>query len=140
MNSNWYCRKTAKKWYQVWFNPLSWFVGKLRYNWASGEAWRLANKQYQYFSDADNGYINGDVITISSVDDIASVANNGGVQKGDLLYFSSDGVNAYHATIVSKVENGMIYYAAHSQPRYDQPLEDSMETNTIFIVRINDNA
>lgn len=33
-------------------------------------AWRLAQEQYNYFSNEDNGYINGDVIEITSADEI----------------------------------------------------------------------
>lgn len=33
--------------------------------------WRLAQEQYNYFSNEENGYINGDVIKITSADEIA---------------------------------------------------------------------
>ena len=142
MNNEWYSHRSRKTIWQLMCDSVLLLIlnNNRRYNWDVGQPWRLANKQYHYFKNPENGYINGDVIEISSSNDIAHVAENGGVQPGDLLYFSSDGKNAYHATIITKVENGMIYYAGHSQSRYDQPLRDSMGSDSVFIIRINDDA
>lgn len=62
------------------------------------------------------------------------------VQPGDLLYFDFDGDGIIdHATIVTKVENGEIYYAGNTVRRFDQPLSESYESgNCVYIVRIND--
>ena len=121
-------------------NPVAWFVSKYRYNWSSGEAWRLADEQYRYFSNPDNGYINGDVITLTSTQDIAAVASSGGIQTGDLLYFSTDGLTVHHATIITTVTDNMIYFAGHTSSQYDCSLADKMGSETIFIVRICDDA
>ena len=140
-NSEWYHHgRTKKKWYEIIFDPLSWIQEKRRYNWSSSDAWRLANEQYLYFSNPENGYINGEVIIISSADGISSVANNGGVQPGDLLYFSRDGITAHHATIITKVENGMIFFGAHTSPQFDCPLSEKIGSETIFIIRIDNDA
>ena len=139
--SEWYHHeKTKKEWYEIALDPLSWVIKKRRYNWNSSDAWRLANEQYLYFSNPDNGYINGEVLIISAPDQIANIANNGGVQPGDLLYFSTDGILVHHATIVTKVENGMIYFAAHTRAQFDCPLSEKIGSETIFIIRIDDNA
>ena len=139
-SSGWYHKKHKKGWLEIAINPLAWFVNKFKYNWNSSETWRKANEQYCYFSNPKNGYINGNVIKISSALDIAVVAASGEVRPGDLLYFSSDGETAYHATMVSKVENGMIYYTAHSRSRFDSPLSDTLGESTVLIVRIRDDA
>lgn len=51
------------------------------------EAWRLAESQYEYFSNEDNGYINGEVIRITSQKEIKEVMEKYEIQKGDLMYF-----------------------------------------------------
>lgn len=85
-------------------------------------------------------HINGDVIKISSASQIENVANCEGVQPGDLLYFSNDGATMHHATIVSKVSNGEIYFAAHSNPQFDCSLSSKIGKETIYIIRIYDDA
>jgi cell wall-associated NlpC family hydrolase len=100
----------------------------------------LARKQYQYFSNPSNGYINGEVIIISSSEDIANYAANGGIQPGDLLYFAPDGETVHHATIITKVDNNKIYYAGHTNSAFDKPLSEGIGNDTVFIVRIRDDA
>ena len=103
-------------------------------------AWRLAAEQYKYFSNPENGYINGDVLTVTK-NNISSVARNGGIQPGDLLYFSSAPDKLpYHATIITDVNNDEIYYSGHTKSRFDYPLSASIGDETVFIIRIFDEA
>ncbi len=140
MTDEWYCKKAKKTSYSLSERVKSWFHSNYRYDWDIGEAWRLANKQYLYFSNPDNGYINGEVITVSSVDDISKIADNGGVQSGDLLFFSNDGISAYHAAIITTVDDNMIYYAGHTRSAFDKPLSSGIGSKTAFIIRIYDDA
>ena len=44
------------------------------------------------------------------------------VKAGDVMYLQFDEDYPHHATIISKVENGMIYYAAHTRDTDREPL------------------
>ena len=46
------------------------------------EPWRLAQKQYDYFSNVSNGYINGDTIKITSVVEMEGAVEKFNIQKG----------------------------------------------------------
>lgn len=39
----------------------------------------MAEKQYEYFSDPQNGYINGEVIHIKSAEELLSAGKTGGI-------------------------------------------------------------
>lgn len=64
-------------------------------------AWARADSQCEYFSDKNNGYINGDVITISSIDEMKESVKNDGIQPGDLLF--KEGL--HHSTIITGIED-----------------------------------
>ncbi len=140
MSDNWYSKRTSKPFLSNLIDPRAWFFKKIRYNWDISESWRLADEQYKYFSDRNNGYTDKTVIKIFSPQFIPANVHTKNIQPGDLLYFSKDGKTAYHAAIISKVEDGMIYYAAHTRPQFDCPLSDTMGDDIVFIVRISDNA
>ena len=54
------------------------------------------------------------------------------------MYFAgADGNAVHHATIISKVENGEIYYAAHSGSRDYEKLSDHMYEK-VYIIRIKE--
>ena len=118
------------------------FAGDTERYWEETPAWINANKQYEYFSDEKNGYINGDVIVINKYDEISEAAKNKTdvIQPGDLLDFDFDGDGMIdHATMISKVENGQIYYTGNTVRRFNKLLKDSYEDgNVLYIVRIND--
>ena len=40
----------------------------------------------------------------------------------------------------SKVDNNMIYYAGHTNSAFDKPLSEGIGNDTVFIVRIRDDA
>lgn len=97
----------------------------------------MAHKQYLHFSNKKKGYIKGDVVKVKSVSYIGHAARYYGVQMGDLLYFVKKKQNeAYHATIITKVENGKIYYAGHTKSRWMADLERTIGTDKVWIVRI----
>lgn len=111
-----------------------------------GEPWRLAREQYKYFKNPENGYINGDVITIKSKDEIKDIIKrceeeSNPIQKGDLMFFSNDNETAHHATLIHDVNENGIYFSSHSEPFINKNLVDAMEDSsgeTFFIVRIKD--
>lgn len=101
--------------------------------------WSSASKQFEYFSDTDNGYINGDVIHIATQEELKKVSD---VQVGDLIYWDwyrdSDGI-VNHATIVSRVDaDGTIYYAGNSNTRFEKMLSESLSSGELYIVKLKD--
>ena len=118
------------------------FYGDTERYWDETPVWINADKQYNYFSDPDNGYINGEVIVIDSQSDIQRVANDSVnlVQPGDLLYFDFDNDGEIdHATMVSSVTNDNLYFTGNTVRRFNQSLSESyVDGNCLYIVRIND--
>lgn len=101
----------------------------------------MAQKQFDYFSDTENGYANGNYITITSVDEIEEKVYEYNIQKGDLLYFNDQQGNVEHATIISNIVDGQILYSGNTTRRYDYPLADALQTGNyggVYIVRIKD--
>lgn len=104
------------------------------------EPWRLAQKQYDYFSNVSNGYINGDTIKITSVVEMEGAVEKFNIQKGDLMYFINEAGEVHHATIISKVEAGNIYYSGNTKRRYNYQLMDSFEDGAegVYVIQIKD--
>lgn len=112
-----------------------------------GGAWRLAHTQYEYFSNTANGYIDGDVITITNAADIPSVlaqcaAEGNPIQVGDLMYFTANGEGGdgtHHASIISAVNSQEIKYAAHTLEKFDEPLANGyLDNEDVCIIRMNE--
>lgn len=133
--------------------PLDSSYRNVYHLWNKTPSWTAASEQFNYFSNPDNGYINGEVINITmpnkpalngSVEipysDLSSQLSSLNIQPGDLLYFyNEEGV--HHATIVSKVENGSIYYSANTNNRFDENLKTAVDGNTehgFLVVRVKD--
>jgi RHS repeat-associated protein len=136
MSDEWYSYQLEKKsWWGI--NPVNWFIPSRRYNWDIGEPWRLANNHFQYFSNPENGYINGVAISLTSRDIIGSVVEAYRVQPGDLLYWINSDGRATHVGMISAVSFDNIYFTANTGERFDHQLSlDSDEF--VKIVRIND--
>ena len=62
-----------------------------------------------------------------------------GINTAILLYWD-DGDGAHHATIVTKVENGHIYYSGNTDEKIDFDLETAMGNNgeSVHIVKLKD--
>ena len=108
--------------------------------WDITSAWSMAQDQFDYFRDESNGYINGEVITITSKEQIQEVIDNGGIQKGDLLYWNNSGKDnkVHHATMISNVTKDDIKYTGNTATRFNSSLAENMGDETIYIVRIRD--
>ena len=109
--------------------------------WDIAEAWRLAKNQHDYFADPENGFINGEVITITPEDDVETILNDQNIQKGDLMYFLDKEGNVEHATIISRIDEGEILFSGNTKRRYDYPLKEALESDSymgVFIIRIKD--
>ena len=61
------------------------------------------------------------------------------MKAGDVMYLKFDEDYPHHATIISKVENGMIYYAAHTRDTDREPLSSffaAYPDDQAYILRI----
>lgn len=140
MNDSWHSYKTFNN-KKFWLDPRSELGWNYWYDWDVTPAWRLAADQYNYFKDPNNGFINENVITIDNIDDIAKNATSGLIQTGDLMYFADcDAEDPHHATMISKVDNGEIYFTGHTSSRFDRELSKSMDGQKVYIIPIRDDA
>lgn len=109
--------------------------------------WTSARKQYEFFKDLKNGYIEGSVIRATSLEEYDAIVKSGLLEAGDLLYWDEDGdgqVN--HATILTEVTTKNILFAGNTRRRFDKsvrkPFKDYLEKGsaTLNFVRLKDSA
>ena len=61
------------------------------------------------------------------------------INKGDLLYWSTDGGLTYtHATIISDILDDDVLYTGHTNNRLDASLKDALSRYQVAIVHLND--
>ena len=103
------------------------------------DTWNAANAQFNFFSNPDNGFINGRVLTITNTSILELIIRYGNIQVGDLVYFSDDGGQSmFHAAIVSSVSATEIYLAGNTNDWLDEALSPRIRDRTIYIVRLRD--
>ena len=125
-------------------------AGKPSLFWGSTPAWMNASSQFDYFSDASNGYISGEVIDIRKgsfssgkggtnvrYSELSERLPYLGIQAGDIMYFYNQEEGVHHATVITKAEDAEIYYAGNSLNRFDRPLTGAVEeVGGVVIVRL----
>ena len=133
MNEYWHCYprnvKEVNPIYALIFNFIK---------WSYTPAWSTAKGQYEYLK---NSNIVTDEIIISNPEDIAGAINDpeNPVKVGDVMYLKWNNDYPHHATIISKIENDMIHFAAHTDPYYKKPLSDffnEKKNGTAYILKI----
>lgn len=129
LSDAWHMRKTRKAY---WYNPAAWFCNNFRYNWDVTLTWSKAPDQFLYFSSLHDNC----VVKIQSKDVIPLAVKLSGVQAGDIMYFVDSSGIIHHATIITKVDGGMIYYAGHTKSRYDYSLAEGIKDDSVFIIKI----
>ena len=123
------------------FNLKGLLHNNYKYNWDVSDAWRLAKRQFDYFSNKYHGFINGEVLQLWTVEGMEYNIENSNIQVGDLMYFAEkEDRKIYHATIISKIEDNKIYFAGHTSDRKEQDLTGYFDSNMVFIIRIRDDA
>ena len=139
MNDVWYSVKKAATnfWNFNWLKKL--FHPKYEYDWDISESWRLAAPQYEYLK---NSGLVRDEITIKPEDDMQKLIEDYNIQIGDIMYFADSDGEPNHAVIITKIEEGMIYYSAHTESRMDQAVSYAFETGTeqLIVLTIYDDA
>ena len=124
----------------IWKNNIYYNADDPDYDVLLSKTWNNADAQYKYFSNSENGYCEGETIKISSYEELQEALKTYNIQTGDLLYWDDEGDgNANHATIISKVDNGL-YYAGNTSARFDELVtEEKFEHyEAIYIVRLKD--
>lgn len=58
------------------------------------------------------------------------------------MYFADSDGEPNHAVIITKIEEGMIYYSSHTESRMDQAVSYAFETGTeqLIVLTIYDDA
>ena len=104
------------------------------------DTWNDAKAQYDYFSNPDNGYINGEVIHIKTQEELVRAAKEGNIQTGDLLYWDRKGKGVTHASIISKVTGDEILFAGNTRARFDYSVKNALGDykGGIYIIKIKD--
>ena len=141
MKDAWHSYKGDFNSNKFWWDLRSAINSQYWYDWDVSEAWRLAKAQFEFFSNPDNGFMEGEVLQIWSVEGMEYNVQYNNIQIGDLMYFADrENMEIYHATIISKVENGKIYFAGHTSNRYEQDLSNYLDEEMVFVVRIRNDA
>ncbi len=111
MNEYWHCY--LKNIEDV--NPFYHLLDKFN-EWNYTPAWSAAKDQYEYLKNSN--IVTGETI-LSSIEDISTAINDSEnpVKVGDVMYLKWDKDYPHHATIISRIENDMIFYAAHTSPQ-----------------------
>ena len=123
MNEYWHCYpENAEE-----VNPLYHLIDQFN-NWNCTPAWSVAKDQYEYLK---NSNIVIDEMILNSTKDIEFAINNSEnpVKVGDIMYLQWDKDYPHHATIISKIENNMIFYAAHTNSQREKPLSEFFDDN-----------
>lgn len=138
-NDGWHCFKTKKKWYDI-SNIFGLFRYKYYYNWDVGSAWRLANEQYKYFKES---VYKNECFMLKKKTNIGNAIKKHHIQKGDLMYFDFEGdSHIEHATMISKVGKGRIYYTAHTDSKWNEDINTFFKKHKdgiIYVITIKDN-
>lgn len=123
MNEYWHCYPKNPK--EV--DPLFHLIDRFN-NWNCTPAWSAAKGQYEYLKNSN--IVIGKMI-LNSTKDITSAINNSEkpVKVGDIMYIQWDKDYPHHATIISKIENDMIFYAAHTNSQEKNPLSEFFDNN-----------
>jgi len=91
-------------------------------------SWNNANAQFNFFSNPQNGFINGESIRIDRYSNLEQILRDNNIQVGDLLHMDlrpdSRGRRGTkdHAVIISYVRDGEIYMAGNTADWLEMPL------------------
>ncbi len=133
MNEYWHCYprnvEEVNPIYALVFNFIK---------WSYTPAWSAAKDQYEYLKNSN--IVTGETI-ISNPEDIAAAINDpeNPIKVGDVMYLKWDKDYPHHATIISKIKDDMIYYAAHTDAYDEKPLSaffNGDKSGTAYILKI----
>jgi len=118
-------------------NPNNFFVER-----DMTAAWAQPQAQYEYFSNVKNHYTESDPIIFDKSTNISGFIND--VKVGDLLFWGSDYKGSvHHATMITKIENGDIWYSGHTKNRIDASVKKALSQKDVsppyilYIIKMN---
>ena len=84
------------------------------------DAWYKTEDLYLYFLRSQ--YVKMEIVFYYQ--ELSMIANQGNLKQGDVMFFSekADG-HMNHVTIITSVVGGNIYYAAHTNPRWNMSVD-----------------
>ncbi len=109
--------------------------------------WTSAGKQYEYFSNPDNGYIEGEIIKVDSLQEYYQVVRSALIEPGDLLYWDENGDgHVNHATIITGVDKNNLLFSGNTRARFDEPvsgiyeeyLKEYSNKSSLYFIRMKD--
>lgn len=117
MDDKWFCkRKSSEEIAGMGIEAATIIIAPHK-QWNYSGMWSTAFDNYKYFKNS--GIISEEVV-LSGTEKIKEVTKGKNpVRVGDIMYLQFDRDYPHHATIISKIENGKIYYAAHTAPHFD---------------------
>lgn len=133
MNEYWHCYTRN----QEKLNPIFALISPYS-DWEYTPAWSVAKDQYEYLKNSN--IVTGETI-INNPEDIAGAINDpeNPVKVGDVMYLKWNNDYPHHATIISKIKDDMIHFAAHTDPYDEKPLYkffNENENGTAYILKI----
>lgn len=107
------------------------------FDWDVSESWRKVKDNLEFFSCKN---YSANYFTISNLNNLEHQIKTYNIEKGDLMYLEWHGSNGpHHATIISKVDKNMIYYAGHTGSQIRKPISEFFKEYTdakIHILKI----
>lgn len=111
-----------------------WWYDYNRFYRENSAAWGVADNLYRYLTDT----LGFSVSYVGNKGDISSVVHK--VNPGDVIAWNNlDDVPAgviNHTAIVSKVENGKIYYCGNTSDRHNYLLDNSKLNGSLYFVHM----
>lgn len=115
-------KKTTSFWYSDRYEE--WHTNHFTYKWKETSSWIGVDDFRIYWSG--KGIVTKNYTTRSGVKNYAAV--------GDVIQLQNSSGTWYHSIIVSKKENGKLYYCGHSRNRLNQDFDTISETGNKFRV------
>ncbi len=117
MDDKWFCKRKSSEEIASMGIEAATIIIAPRKQWNYSSMWSYALDNYKYFKNS--GIICEEVVLNGSEKISEVTKGKNPVRVGDIMYLQFDRDYPHHATIISKIENGRIYYAAHTAPYFD---------------------
>ena len=130
--------RMTSTWYST-YSRYKDFWGRIRKQYIVSEAWRLQDKQREYFLKY---YSRGSTV-INKNSNLKKIIKNKKIKKGDIIYFNNKGKGYSHAAIIYSVKGGTIRYSAHTDNYLKKDVKDffkSKSKGSIMVVTLKDSG
>lgn len=99
-------------------------------------SWVRPKEQLKYLQE--KGYIRGELVEITSEDDMINKVDKYGIRIGDVMYLSNNEEEFHHVVIITDIKNGRICFSGHSNDRINAELtnKDYFKYDKFLVARI----